>query len=327
MGMAHPHDNGGNSMVMNGVEDSGDSGQFDLNQGVWTVMTYNDGWPEGPHGASDSNNYGWSGTLMAFDVAVLQDKYGVNMDYKAGDDTYVLPSENAPGTFYSCLWDAGGRDQIAAGDGIDVTIDLREATLRYEPGGGGWVSYAENIHGGFTIANGVVIEDAEGGVGDDRLNGNNAQNVMEGLNGGDRMYGRGGADDLFGGSGRDALFGGAGNDDLTGGGGRDALYGGAGGDSFVFLAVGIGGKEIDRIFDLGAGDEVDLSAIDADSTTAGNQAFSLVASFSNTAGEGVMAYEEARDRTLLLLDSDGDGLADLKLVMDGDQTGFGGFVL
>ncbi len=327
MGMAHPHDNGGNSMVMHGVEGSGESGAFRLNQGVFTVMTYNDGWPDGPHGASPSNDYGWSGTLMAFDVAVLQDKYGANMDYRTGDDTYVLPSENAPGNFYSCLWDAGGRDQIAAGNGLDVTIDLREATLRYEIGGGGWVSYAENIHGGFTIANGVVIEDAEGGIGDDRLNGNNAQNILEGLNGGDRMYGRGGADQLLGGAGRDALFGGGGNDDLTGGGGRDALYGGAGGDNFIFLGITPSGKEIDRLLDLGAGDTVDLSAIDANAATGANDAFSLVSDFSNTAGEGVLSYDAGRDRTLLLLDDDGDGRADLKLVMDGDQTGFGGFVL
>ena len=37
-------------------------------------------------------------------------------------------------------------------------IDLRAATLQYEYGGGGWVSYAYGIHGGYTIANNVVIE-------------------------------------------------------------------------------------------------------------------------------------------------------------------------
>lgn len=327
MGMSHPHDNGGESMVMHGVESDTDSGQFGMNQGVWTVMTYNDGWPDGPDGSSPDNDYGWSGTLMAFDVAVLQDKYGANTDYKTGDDTYLLPDENAAGTFYSCLWDAGGRDRIAAGDAMDATIDLRAATLRYEPGGGGWVSHGAHIYGGYTIANGVVIEDAEGGRGDDLINGNNAQNVLEGLNGGDRIYGRGGADDISGGAGRDALFGGAGDDDLTGGGGRDALYGGAGGDHFLFLAVGAGGKEIDRILDLDAGDTVDLSAIDADATTNANDAFILVNTFTNTAGQGLLSYDEARDRTLLLLDDDGDGRADLKLVMDGDQSGFGGFVL
>ena len=41
----------------------------------------------------------------------------------------------------------------------------------------------------------------------------------------------------------------------------------------------------------------------------------------------MLSYDAARDRTQLLLDDDGDGLADLKLVMDGDQTGFGGWVL
>ena len=32
-------------------------------------------------------------------------------------------------------------------------------------GGGGFVSYADGVHGGFTIANGVVIENAVGGIG------------------------------------------------------------------------------------------------------------------------------------------------------------------
>jgi Ca2+-binding RTX toxin-like protein len=228
---------------------------------------------------------------------------------------------------YACIWDAAGRDRIAAGDAIDVTINLRAATLEYELGGGGWLSWADNIYGGYTIANSVLIEDGQGGAGDDRLNGNNGRNVLEGLGGGDRIYGRGGRDDLLGGAGRDALFGGFGDDDLIGGGGRDALYGGEGEDNFIFLGITPSGKEIDRLLDLGAGDTVDLSAIDANAATGANDAFSLVSDFSNTAGEGVLSYDAGRDRTLLLLDDDGDGRADLKLVMDGDQTGFGGFVL
>ena len=51
---------------------------------------------------------------------------------------------------YACIWDAGGRDKIAAGDAIDVRIDLRMATLEYEFGGGGWLSFADNIFGGYT---------------------------------------------------------------------------------------------------------------------------------------------------------------------------------
>jgi hypothetical protein len=48
-GMSHPHDGGGRSGVMNGVVAEGPAfdyttGDFDLNQGVYTMMSYEDGW-------------------------------------------------------------------------------------------------------------------------------------------------------------------------------------------------------------------------------------------------------------------------------------------
>ena len=52
-GLAHPHDNGGHSGVMNGVEDDGPAfsytnGDYDLNQAVYTMMSYEDGWEKSP---------------------------------------------------------------------------------------------------------------------------------------------------------------------------------------------------------------------------------------------------------------------------------------
>src|SRR5690606_25137487 len=45
MGLAHPHDSAGGSLIMNGVTpEFDDFGDFDLNQGIYTVMSYNDGW-------------------------------------------------------------------------------------------------------------------------------------------------------------------------------------------------------------------------------------------------------------------------------------------
>jgi serralysin len=67
---------------------------------------------------------------------------------------------NAAGTFYSSIWDGGGTDEIRYTGAANATIDLRAATLKYEVGGGGFVSYAHGIFGGFTIANGVTIENA-----------------------------------------------------------------------------------------------------------------------------------------------------------------------
>ncbi len=219
-GMAHPHDNGGRSGVMRGVEPEGTAfdyttGDFDLNQGVFTIMSYEDGWQTRPaaHGAPPTtSSYGWVGSLSPFDIAVIQDKYGVNEEWATGDDVYELKDVNSDGTFYSAIWDAAGTDAIVYSGARDATIDLRAATLEYETGGGGRVSYALGIHGGFTIANGVTIENARGGDGHDSLTGNEADNVLTGGNGNDSLTGNGGNDSLIGNGGADRMTGGAGND-------------------------------------------------------------------------------------------------------------------
>ncbi len=188
LGLAHPHDTGGGSTVLPGVSGSGDTGDMDLNQGVYTTMSYVDGWathPDGPLAPGDTVAYGYQGTPMAVDIALLQEKYGANEDYRTGDDVYVLPDQNAPGTFFACIWDAGGTDEIRHDGDQAAVIDLRPATLELEEGGGGWISFADGIYGGYTIANGVVIENATGGSGNDALVGNAADNELTGRGGAD----------------------------------------------------------------------------------------------------------------------------------------------
>lgn len=226
-GLSHPHDTGGRSSVMRGSDDGsvigGGTAEFGLSQQVFTIMSYNDGWTLSPYGqpksggvtGTDVEHFGWMGTLAPLDIAVLQDKYGVNEEYATGNDSYVLKDVNGPGTFYSAIWDAGGVDSITYAGVRDARIDLRAATLQYEEGGGGQVSYAHGIHGGFVIANGVTIENATSGDGADTLNGNAATNV---LNAG------GGADMLSGFGGDDLMTGGAGDDTLTGGTGADQFW-------------------------------------------------------------------------------------------------------
>ncbi len=215
-GLAHPHDNGGSSDIMLGVTGpTGSLGVYDLNQGVYTVMSYNDAWvthPEGPNRfqfLSDVDS-GWSGTLSAFDIATLQRRYGVT-PAATGDDVYLL-TDVVNDAFYRTIWDSAGVDEIAYGGALNAQIDLTAATLDYTPTGGGVVSflrnapgtpYAQQVKGGYTIANGVVIENASGGSGNDVLIGNAAVNKLSGNAGDDVLIGGAGADTLNGGAGFD----------------------------------------------------------------------------------------------------------------------------
>ncbi len=236
-GIAHPHDTGGGSEVMLGVTAAqGSFGLFNLNQGVYTVMSYNDAWqlhPDGPAGLFLNNlSYGWSGSLSAFDIAVLQERYGVH-EHNHGDTVYHL-TDVVTEASYQTIWDSGGNDSIAYDGALDARIDLTAATLDYSPTGGGAISFLYNdpedvatthpvflVHGGYTIANGVVIENASGGSGDDVLIGNSAGNALTGNAGDDVLMGRAGNDRLIAGAGDDIVYGGDGLDVITLGDGDD----------------------------------------------------------------------------------------------------------
>lgn len=313
LGMAHPHDRGGSSTVWQEVTDAFDSyGTFDLNQGIYTVMSYNDGWNLHPSGENTSNLYGWEGTMMAFDVALLQQLYGANMSYATGDDTYVLADENVLETFFACIWDAGGRDEMVYAGSKNAVIDLRPAHLGYAEGSGGYISFADGIYGGFTIANGVTIENASGGSGDDTIRGNDARNALGGNDGQDQIFGLAGRDHLMGGGGADLLCGGA---------ALDHLKGGAGADDFLYLALDDSGAvraSADRIAGFVSGsDHVDLSGLDGQSGGTADDAFVWIDTdaFSHTVGE--LRWQAIGAGVLVQGDRDGDGVADFALLLTG----------
>lgn len=283
VGLAHPHDDGGGSSMFPGVPYDGSDalGTHAMNQGIWTMMTYNDSWQTGPLGATPiGSTFGFQAGPMALDIAALQYLYGANMTVRTGADTYNLPRGNGIGTFWSCIWDAGGIDTMQGAGARSNTIDLRAATLLTAPGGGGFVSYPEGVRGGFTIAKGVVIENATGGNYADSIRGNGAAN---------RLTGNGGDDKLWGLSGNDVLIGGAGNDVLNGGTGSDRLLGGLGADDFVFAAFAESGPGAARDMIVGGFqrgiDDIVLTSIDAHLGVAGNQAFRLDTDSVFSAGE------------------------------------------
>ncbi|SFM02090.1 M10 family metallopeptidase [Methylorubrum salsuginis] len=211
LGLSHPHDNAGGSSLFPGVDGydaeggpllkpdgtvdfARDTGDDDLNIGLNTMMSYNNiGQSYAPNAAA---NFGFEGTPMALDIAALQHLYGANMTYRTGNDTYRLPQADKVGTFWSSIWDAGGIDTISnEGSNRAATINLQAAPLT-GPKAGGYVSAIKGnaVHGGYTIANRVTIENAIGGKADDKIVGNAAANRIDGGGGADVMIGKEGND-------------------------------------------------------------------------------------------------------------------------------------
>lgn len=164
MGLKHSFE-GTNSL--SGAEDSS----------RWTIMSYN--WPF------------YSESYMIYDIAALQAKYGVNMNYATGNDNYVLQSGHA----YT-IWDAGGTDTL---DGSAISSSM---TLNLNDGTMSSVEKTQNIG----IAFNAVIENAKGGSAADILYGNEADNHIWGNGGNDTLYGSAGNDILDGGAGTDTVI-------------------------------------------------------------------------------------------------------------------------
>ena len=119
-----------------------------------------------------------------------------------------------------------------------------------------------------------------GTSGADAFAGSAGNDRLDGRGGDDRLSGADGNDVLLGGGGADVLDGGAGNDTLVGGGGADTLTGGAGADVFRYVSLPEAAPpdarlrpEVITAFSRAEGDKIDLSAIDADATRFGDQAF------------------------------------------------------
>jgi Ca2+-binding RTX toxin-like protein len=149
--------------------------------------------------------------------------------------------------------------------------------------------------------------------------GNLADNVLSGGFGNDVLSGSGGDDDLLGGAGNDSLFGGTGVDVLTGGLGVDLLIGGADPDSFVFTSVADSPAAtpdvIGDFVEVGDVDFIDLSAIDANTLVAGNQAFTFVGlAFPNDPGE--LGFIQVAGNTFVRANVNG-GAVDLLIQLNG----------
>lgn len=142
-------------------------------------------------------------------------------------------------------------------------------------------------------------------------------------------FGAGGT--MIGNSGNNVLTGGLGSDSISGGNGDDIIIGGAGADlldagtspgldQFVYLSVNDSPAATDatitydRIGIINTGDLIDVSAIDADTGVAGDQAFTLVGTPTGAAGEMWTVFDSGTNLTHLYGDVDGGG-ADLEIAI------------
>ncbi|HWH22612.1 MAG TPA: M10 family metallopeptidase C-terminal domain-containing protein, partial [Allosphingosinicella sp.] len=176
--------------------------------------------------------------------------------------------------------------------GID-TLDLSgfksPSRIDLEPG---TFSDAGGMTGNISIAYGAFIENAVGGSGNDLVRGNSASNVIEGGGGGDTLYGSAGAD-IF-------RF--------------NALA-----DSRTYGHRSDGRKLLpDFLADFESGvDRIDLSAVDAIAGTAENDSFTYIGSNSFSSRAGELRHEVRDSRVHVYGDMDGDGVADLHIIVAG----------
>jgi len=227
------------------------------------------------------------------------------------------------------LFGLAGNDQLDGGAGVDRMF-----------GGAGDDVYAVDSYSDRVIENAGDGTDTVIASASYRLSANVEELAMAGnadlwaygnaIDNG--LTGNGGANKLYGMIGNDALDGGAGNDWLEGGAGHDVLTGGTGSDSFVFRDGDFGGATAataDEITDFTHGDDhIRLNFVDANTLLDGDQAFAFLgsAAFDNHAGE--LRYEQISGNTYLDGDTNGDGVADFMIRVDGLHTlASGDFVL
>lgn len=223
----------------------------------------------------------------------------------------------------------GGADTLRGGFGDDLYIVDNAADIVVELDGAG--ADRVNAKTDYSLAAGASVEtlatDNDAGTTPIALRGNEIDN---------RIIGNAGANALYGGAGDDRIEGGGGNDRIEGGFGTDHLFGGAGADVFAFATgdsrdvLRSDGKKYmpDIIWDFVSGeDRIDLSAIDARSGTASNDAFTFIGTGAFTGHAGELRYEVRGAQLLILADTDGNGFGEFHLVVTAPSLQAADFIL
>lgn len=249
-------------------------------------------------GAKDGNDLvrGGDGNDTIFGDSGDDELYG-----DSGDD-YLFGGEGN-----DHLYGGEGSDRLAGGDGWDIL----------DGGAGNDFYYV-------TDAYDTIIEAIDGG--NDTVTATLDYTLTDNLEilalQGNGLTGTGNAlaNTISGTAGADRLFGMAGADTLIGGAGADQLTGGIGADNFRYDNVWESTRTSqDQILDFtfSEGDRIVLTKIDAKISTAVDDAFAWIGAntFSHTAGE--LRYSVVNGNSILEGDVNGDGIADLSILLKG----------
>ncbi|MCG6904790.1 MAG: M10 family metallopeptidase C-terminal domain-containing protein [Rhodobacter sp.] len=243
------------------------------------------------------------------------------VDGGAGDDTYIIDDPTI--LLVESVFSGTDTVQSAVSYTLADNFEILELIGSDNTGGTG------NSEANFLIGNAGRNQlfgldgndDINGKQGDDYLDGGKGNDTMAGGSGNDDIFGRRGADLIVGGQGDDSLRGNRGDDTIQGqdgddrilgGHGADTLNGGAGADQFVYRTVSdstMATPDVITDFEVGT-DKLDLSSLVSDPIT-----LDLLGVFTGT-GPSLRSAEVGGD-TRVNIDVDGDGVADMRIVLAG----------
>ncbi|TCR68507.1 peroxidase family protein [Bosea sp. BK604] len=224
----------------------------------------------------------------AGDDVVFGGSGGDVIDGEAGDDRIFGESGD------DLITAGAGNDTVIAGSGNDLIT--------------GAVGDGDDTYFG---------DDSDGGTGIDTLD-LSAITANLTVDLGNGLLGRGSASSAQ--SGTDTLWSienvatGSGSDTITASKAVNVMEGGAGDDTFRFLSAE--GADGDTILDFEPGDRLDLSGIDADSSQAGNQSFTLVNGPITGAGQVAVTYEMRVDGEYTIISGSTDANTDDEFRID-----------
>ena len=215
-----------------------------------------------------------------------------------------------------------GDDTMSGGPGNDnyYVDSLGDVVTEFVGAGTDTVRTSISINLPDNVENGVVLGSGPVNIFGNSINNNvtggAGDNLLAGAAGNDVVSGGAGIDTLLGEFGNDSLQGGAGNDNIHGGSGADTLSGGSGDDIFYFDAVSDSTSSgADAVLDYEGGidnDTLHLTAIDADTTTVGDQNFHFAGSLTGTPGD-LWLQNHGDGTTTIYGDVNGDAVADLQI--------------